>query len=223
MTLIPSDAHNFAHSSVGVPRTGAELAKQASYLQLISLSDEDLLDSLKSGHADSLAVLFDRYHKFVLNIAYKVLHDLGEAEDVMQEVFFELYRRADRFDRDKGSTKTWIGLYAYHRSLNRRQHLNVRKAYETETVSNVHEQCLQYTRTIWGNLTCEECAELIKRGMSVLNEKQRRTLTLVYSEGLLLSEIAEHMKDSYSNIRHYYYRGLKKLRETMLSKRPSES
>ena len=84
---------------------------------------------LQAGQNDALAVLFDRYQKLVLSIALKIVRDPGEAEDVTQTVFLDIYRAVAQFDPRKGNTKVWLMQYAYHRAINRRQHLNVREFY----------------------------------------------------------------------------------------------
>src|SRR5262245_4190806 len=94
------------------------------------MSDEDVMEQLGNGYPDALPMLFDRFHRLVLKIALRILRDPGEAEDVMQEVFLEIFNRAAQFDPAKGSAKTWILQYAYHRSLSRRQYLALRNFYD---------------------------------------------------------------------------------------------
>ena len=86
------------------------------------------MEQLREGHPDALPSLFNRFYRLVLKIALRILRDPGEAEDVMQEVFFEIFNKAAQFDPAKGSTKTWIVQYAYHRSLSRRQYLSLRNS-----------------------------------------------------------------------------------------------
>ena len=86
---------------------------------LVNATDEDLLEQLRSGVADALAVLFDRHCPLVFSVAHRILQDSGEAEDLMQEVFLEIYRDAGKFDPARGSVKDWILQYASDRSLNR--------------------------------------------------------------------------------------------------------
>src|SRR6266852_7574972 len=57
-----------------------------SFDGLRSLADELVIAHLRAGHGDALGVLFDRYHRLVIHVALKIIHDVGEAEDVMQNV-----------------------------------------------------------------------------------------------------------------------------------------
>src|SRR5258708_32338497 len=88
-----------------------------------------LLQCLGAGVGDAMTVLFDRYYRLVLTIAYRILRDRAEAEDLMQEVFLEIFRDADKYDSSRGSVKTWLLQYVYHRSLNRKQYLSLRGFY----------------------------------------------------------------------------------------------
>jgi len=85
------------------------------------VSDEDLLQQLRGGATDALAILFDRHWRQVFSVADRILRNSAVAEDVMQEVFLEIYRDASKFDPAGGSVKTWILQRANHRSLNRWQ------------------------------------------------------------------------------------------------------
>lgn len=187
---------------------------QLSYSRLKKLTDEELLGLLKEGKQDALAVLFERYHRSVLSIALKILRDASEAEDVMQDVFFEIYRSAGNFNADKGTTKRWILLYATHRSLNRRCYLERRRFFDSREIDEVRAE-LVHSPCAWGGLTLGECSRLLEQGIAGLTEKQRETLRLEYFHGYLLSEIAKHMNESLYNVRHHHYRGLQKLRKIL--------
>jgi hypothetical protein len=68
-----------------------------SFAELKLLSDGELMAHLQTGCNDALAILFDRYHRLVLSIALKIVRDSGEAEDVMQSVFLEIFRSVAQF------------------------------------------------------------------------------------------------------------------------------
>ena len=110
-----------------------------SFDGLRSLADELVIAHLRAGHGDALGVLFDRYHRLVLHVALKILHDVGEAEDVMQNVFMEIYKVAAQFDPARGTTKMWILRYAYHRSMNRRKQLQIRHFYASTDITAIED------------------------------------------------------------------------------------
>jgi RNA polymerase sigma-70 factor (ECF subfamily) len=191
---------------------------EPSFEQLSRFADEDLMRHLKAGHNDALAVLFDRYHRLILSVAFRILRDVSEAEDVMQSIFLEIWKAAGQFDASRGTTKVWLLQYAYHRSMNRRQYLSRRGFYDKGQVddgeSNPAETPLETSRP--GQLACPEIYSLVHRGLDSLNHPQRRTLKLAHFEGMSLKEIAQYTGESLGNVRHYYYRGLSRLRALLL-------
>jgi RNA polymerase sigma-70 factor, ECF subfamily len=186
--------------------------------KLKDLPDEQLMEHLQAGHGDALAVLFDRYHRLVLSIALKIVKDAAEAEDVLQNVFLEIFRTAAQFDPARGTTKTWLLQYAYHRSLNRKQQLTVRHFYHRENSDDVETFMPAQTNSVIGRFSSEETKHLVRQGLASLNHRQRQVLELASFGGLSMNEIAEKTGESLSNVRHYYYRGLKKMRALITGK-----
>ncbi len=187
--------------------------------QLPHLSDEDLMSALQAGEQDALAVLFDRYHRLIYSIARKIVRDSSEAEDVMQNVFFEIFRSAAQFDPAKGTCKGWLLQYAYHRSINRRQQLNARSFYGQTSVDDIKPELCQKTSS-FGRLSQGDVAHLIRQGLETLNEKQRNVIFLASYEGLTMREISARTNESLLNVRHHFYRGLKKLRSFVAANQP---
>jgi RNA polymerase sigma-70 factor, ECF subfamily len=175
------------------------------------LNDDQLMALLQAGHGDALAVLFDRYHRLVLSIALKIVRDRSEAEDVSQNVFLEIFRAAAQFDPHKGTTRTWLLQYAYHRSFNRRQQLAAKHFYQEIDIQDL-EMLRSDTGSLLARFSQTELKHLLRQGLASLNTQQRQALELASYDGLSMSEIASKTGESVSNVRHYYYRGLKKLR-----------
>jgi RNA polymerase sigma-70 factor (ECF subfamily) len=184
--------------------------------ELRRLPDEELMLRLQEGQNDGLAVLFDRYQKLVLSIALKIVRDPGEAEDVTQTVFLDVFRAVAQFDPRKGNTKVWLMQYAYHRAINRRQHLEGREFYRNTELEEEVEPRPVAPRAILG-LSVPETKALVRQGMEALSDTQRRVIELACYEGLSMREIAERTGESFVNVRHHYYRGLQRLRSFITS------
>lgn len=167
---------------------------------------------LQEGQGDALAVLFDRYQKLVLSIALKIVRDPGEAEDVTQTVFLDVYRAVAQFDPSKGNTKVWLMQYAYHRAINRRQHLQCRDFYNVTELEGEALDTLPADAHATFGLSSAEARELVRQSMAALSDTQRSVIEMACYEGLSMREIAERTGDSFVNVRHKYYRGLQKLR-----------
>jgi RNA polymerase sigma-70 factor, ECF subfamily len=196
------------------PPAGSSLTRSVhptTFAKLKGLDDSELMAQLQGGCNDALAVLFDRYHRLVLSIALKIVRDPGEAEDVMQSVFLEIFRSMAQFDPAKGTTKVWILQYAYHRAINRRQHLNARNFYNQANLDEVKTRLTEAASTL-GGFTQHELTHLLRQALATLNGPQKKVVELASYNGLSMREIADKMGDSLSNVRHHYYRGLEKLR-----------
>src|ERR1700688_3081191 len=81
----------------GSPEQGSSQPHFVQYAELASMPDDIVMGYLQGGNNDALAVLFDRYHRLVLNVALRILRDRGEAEDLVQSVFLEIFRSAAQF------------------------------------------------------------------------------------------------------------------------------
>jgi len=176
-----------------------------------SLSDDALVHNITGGCCECFSVLFERYCRRVISVAFRILRDRQEAEDVAQEVFLAIFLQREQFDESRGSVKTWILQFAYFKSLLRRRYLRIRKFYDQEEYLESQDFRLKTPSEVAG-LGAAEWARLVESGLSSLNPKQRQVLELVHFEGLTLLETSERIRESFANARNYYYRGLKALR-----------
>jgi RNA polymerase sigma-70 factor, ECF subfamily len=184
--------------------------------ELRLLTDDQLMLRLQEGVNDALAVLFERYQRLVFSIALKIVRDRGEAEDVTQNVFLEIYRSVAQFDPQKGTLKIWLLQFAYHRSFSRNRYLNMRKFYNQES----EEDLDSFSRSEFltsGRYAPAELRLLLQQGLASLGESQKRVIELASYDGLSMQEIADKTGSSLSNVRHHYYRGLQKLRSFLTS------
>lgn len=176
-------------------------------------SDEELLIDLAKGSRDSLSFLFRRHARTVRAVAFRVLRDSAEADDLVQDVFLFLSRKASLFDPAKGSGRSWIIQVAYHRSIDRKRYLNSRKFYSLLGLDDAEISTptfrTAYEESIEGVLGRETLRE-IKDSLSL---DQLRVIELHFYEGHTIDEIAREMKQTVGNVRNHYYRGLEKIRE----------
>jgi RNA polymerase sigma-70 factor, ECF subfamily len=194
--------------------------ESADWLELRLLSDEALMTHVGGGHPDALAVLFCRYRRLVLNVAWRILHDRGEAEDLVQSIFLEILQSAARFDAAKGSARSWILQYAYHRSFNRREYLYLR-GIPKQTGSYTPDQEIS---SAWrsGSFDMFESGRLVREALGHLNLKQKEILELAFYEGLSMREIARRTGGSFDSVRHHFYRAIGKLRSIYCGKEQQE-
>jgi RNA polymerase sigma-70 factor (ECF subfamily) len=190
------------------PSPGASRGR-VPYAQLANFADERLIEELLGGNTDAFAILFKRYHRLVHVTALNILRDAGEAEDLTQTVFLEIYRRVGQFDPRRGTLKVWLLQFAYSRSMHRRNYLQVRQFHKHVDLAEVEEELGHWSRQ---RLDLPETMRLASEVLAVLPEAQRQTIEMFFFEGLTLAEISERRNEKFSNVRHHYYRGLEQLR-----------
>ena len=169
---------------------------------------------IQEGDEHALGLLLERYANLVLGIGLKVLRDREEAEELVQDVFFQVYRKSHLFDPQRGSPRAWLLQTAYHRAFDRREYLQVRRFYDSKSVEDLSD-VVRASSDVEYEARMRQGETIIRRAFEDLTEKQRQTLTLFFFEGYTLREISRHLQESLANVRHYYYRGLKHLKESL--------
>ena len=169
------------------------------------------------GDKDALASLFRRYARIVRGVAYRVLRDASEADDLLQDIFILVHRLCWTFDGSKSPARFWILQMTYRRAISRRRYLTSRHFYtrldldqaanqlgDLPSKSGRHEASMD---------TVLERTEALKSWLAELSERQRQTLHLFFFEGYTFDEIAAKLGQTVGNARNHYYRGLDKLRK----------
>jgi RNA polymerase sigma-70 factor (ECF subfamily) len=204
---LTSDAHTaFEGPSADLQR--AEDSFLSALKQRLS-SDEELADQLKRGNADALATLFRRHSPLLFTIARRILKNDSEAEDTVQQVFFDVFRSIHQFDPRKGAFKTWLLMFAYHRTFNSRRSQIASRFFDTDPL----EDHVFGLTSHENRHSTPESGILVDQVLGSLQPRQRRTIELVYYEGLSAEEVSRRTGESVRVVRHNLYRGLDKLRQ----------
>jgi len=187
---------------------------------LFTPSDEALLADICQGSAEALCVLFRRYAQMVRGVAYRVLHDTSEADDLLQDIFLLVHRLCETFDSTKGSARFWILQMTYRRAISRRRYLNSRHFYTRVDLDDVGTE-LADPRTsaaeIEGVIDATRGNGKLQKVFEELSENQQQTLKFFFVEGYTFDEIAEKLGQSRGNIKNHYFRGLERLRKHIFS------
>lgn len=205
----------FPNGLAKAPDTGAGAddrchshADLTSNFSIAEPSDEQLLSQVGLGSRDALGLLFRRHARAVFHVAWRILRDESEADDLRQEVFLYLSERSQYFDAQKGSGSSWIMQVTYHRAIDRRRYLDFRQHYSAEEFDG---QRMPTTAAQPSPETLDGKA-IRDRLKEQLTAVQQQTLELHFFEGYSLREIAERNGQTVGNVRHHYYRALDRLR-----------
>jgi RNA polymerase sigma-70 factor, ECF subfamily len=190
--------------------SAAELERQSAQANVLA-DDEGLMIRIQKGEEHALGLLLERYGTVVMAIGIKVLRDREEAQELVQEVFFQVFRKCDLYDPGKGTARAWLLQTAYRRAFDRREYLQIRGFYERKNVEDLVE-IMQASSSVEREALINEQEAILRQAFADLTTKQKSTLTLFFFEGYTLREISEKMKEPLPNVRHHYYRGLKTLK-----------
>jgi RNA polymerase sigma-70 factor, ECF subfamily len=203
--------------SLAVLRADTQAPDSTVQSVLSELSDERLIVRVGEQGGEALALLFRRYSRLVRGVALRILRDASEADDLLQEVFLFVHRKANIFDPNKASVRSWIVQMTYQRAIDRRRYLQARQFYTHLDMDGVEdiadsrgnrEKEQDFWSSLVGNTT-------ISGLLGTLTEDQRNTLVLYLFEGYAFADIAKKLDQSLGNVRNHYYRGLEKLRKQM--------
>ncbi|PYY19936.1 MAG: hypothetical protein DMG62_24140 [Acidobacteria bacterium] len=176
------------------------------------LSDDELMLQVKAGDQAAFAIVMRRHARAVLAVGRRVLHDQGTAEELVQDVFLLIYKRSALFDSQRGSLRAWLIQIAYHEAYRARQRLTLRHIYEEQTIDNCLD-VLESAVTPEYHAFLAQSENSLRQAFKQLSRKQQETMELFFFEGYTLREISERLGESLGNVRHYYYRALKEMKD----------
>jgi RNA polymerase sigma-70 factor (ECF subfamily) len=162
-----------------------------------------LLHRLAEGDQEALGSLYDLYSGFVNALALRILHDAAEAEDVVQEVFVQVWRQAARFDPERGNPESWLYTMARTRALDRLRRRASRREAGDEALP------------IGAASSATEEALAVRAALASLSPDQRCALELAYYEGLSQTEIASRLGQPLGTVKTRIRTAMIRLRESL--------
>lgn len=171
--------------------------------------DASLLALVQRGDEQAMASLFDRYSKVVYSVALRVLRDPASAEDVLQEIFMQIWRSPDGFIATRGSLGGWLAVVSRNRSIDA-----LRRKRPTESVDDIAlSSPYNLSEEAERNIMIARAREVIV----LLPTEQRKTLEMAFFDGLTHSEIAEMTGDPLGTVKTRIRSALLSLRKAFQS------
>lgn len=179
-------------------------------------SDQALMRRVAEGDRESFHELFRCHASTALGLLVKILKRREEAEEVLQDVFLEIWNRAERYDHRKASVKGWILLRARSRAIDR---VRSRKA-RAERERGAHEAQVRRVGADvepvgTSQLEQEERSRQIGSALERLPEPQRQALEMAFFEGLTQTQIAQRLDAPLGTIKSRVLLGMQKLRQSL--------
>jgi RNA polymerase sigma-70 factor (ECF subfamily) len=155
--------------------------------------DATLLGRVERGDEQAMAALFDRYSRVVYSVALRVLRDASAAEDILQEIFMQLWRNPDRFIATRGSLGGWLAIVSRNRSIDA-----LRRKRPTE---QVEDAILASPTNLADEAQRSLMMERARAAITQLPVEQRKTLEMAFFDGLTHTEIAEMTGDPLGTVK----------------------
>jgi RNA polymerase sigma-70 factor (ECF subfamily) len=176
--------------------------------------DVDLLQRIARQDRGAFAEFYDRHSTLMFSIACKILNDQTEAEDVLQEVFVQIWEKAARFDPKLGKATSWAATLTRNKAIDRIRASQRRTRLADEATV---EQAVLGEGSDSANdaVHGHEKAKLIQSAVVGLPEEQRRAIELAYFSGLTQDEISKKLNEPLGTIKARIRRGLLKLRDQL--------
>lgn len=170
-----------------------------------------LIDRLIQRDETALAALYDRYAGMLWSVLNRILHDTQAAEEILQDIFFQLWRTASQFDATRGSLPAWLMVIARNRAISRLRRHNPAAGdalVESTAISAVNIESAASQKQLLGR---------VKDALENLPKEQRAAVELAYFEGLTHSEIAQRTGDPLGTVKTRLRSAVETLKRTLHS------
>ena len=159
---------------------------------------------MRTGNDGALALLYDRYSSLVYSVALRVLADTGAAEDILQEVFMQLWRNPGVFDSSRGNLGAWLSVIARNRAID-----GLRKRRPEADIADV---VVSVEPDLASEADRSRAMQKVRGVLAEMSAPQRRALEMAYFEGLTHSEIDAKTGEPLGTIKTRIRAGLLALR-----------
>jgi len=173
--------------------------------------DVELLKAIAAKDEAALAQLYDRYRVILFGLLMRILNNREEAEDVLQEVFLQVWRKAADFDETRGRPFTWLVTLGRSRGIDRLRMLAARDRATEASARDTFEETSDAATDAFRS----EQRGLVSNALAQLPDEQQRPLMLAYFDGLTQSEIATRLGTPLGTVKTRMRTGLMKLRELL--------
>ena len=181
--------------------------------ELLELADEDLMQLVRRGDDRAFGIVYDRHASAAFSLAYRMTGARIAAEDVVQEAFLSLWRSSERYDRDRGSVRTWILGIVHNRAIDalRRSVVHAKRRASDE---GIEERFEARERTDVEVARRDEARE-VRTALKTLPAEQQKVIELAYFGGFTHTEIAAMLETPIGTIKGRMRLGLEKMRHQL--------
>jgi RNA polymerase sigma factor (sigma-70 family) len=174
-------------------------------------SDETLVGRLIGGDQSALQPLYDRHSRLLYSVALRITGDVGSAEELLQDTFFQLWSRVSQFDVTRGSLIGWLLTITRYRAISR-----IRRKSALFFTESFREDTVVLPRNIGPTILDQQIArQLVSSALAGLSEAQREAITLAYFDGLTCDEVAVRTRTPVGTVKTRMRSALKSMKRTL--------
>ena len=181
-----------------------------------AVEDAALMRAIAERDPDALALLYDRYSGILKALVIRVVHDEAEADDLLQEIFMQIWRQAKNYSQKKGQALGWIVTLTRRRAIDR---LRKRQAYHRVTerleLETEHQPDSWVHNRIEGDILQDDLRQFLRQRIEALPALQRQAIDLAFFKGMSQREIAVHTNTPLGTIKTRLELGLRKLYDSV--------
>ena len=173
----------------------------------------ELVRRVGLGDQRSFAALYDRFAMVLFSTAFRVLKNQEAAEDVLQEVFVQIWKKAPLYDSTRGRPLTWALTLTRNKAIDVLRSMQRRSCLQSDVQQDVQSFEHSQDRSFFDSVTSAETSKLVRDTILQLPNQQREAIELAFFSSMTHTEIAERLKVPLGTIKARIRRGMMVLRE----------
>jgi RNA polymerase sigma-70 factor (ECF subfamily) len=177
--------------------------------------DGALIRLITQGHEPALGELYERYGRLVFSIATNSVSDAELAEEITQDVFLRVWKRADTYVAGYGKVVTWLARIARNRAIDVIRQQNVRPEGHSISWAEVMENTLPDSQSVEADFDLTQRQQAVRLAIAQLPEEQQRALALAYFKGYSHQQIADELGEPLGTVKTRIRLGMQKLSQSL--------
>jgi len=178
-------------------------------------TDEQLISAICKGEESAIEVLYERYHRYAYSLAYRILRDPVASEDIVQDAFLSIWRKASSYQAQNGSVQSWIQAIVRHRAIDKVR-ASAHREYQWTPLQADNEQDPPGEQPdVWEQAWQSEQHRIICEVMVQIPSEQRMVIELAYFGGLTHAEISEQCHIPLGTVKGRMRLGLQKMKSLL--------
>src|SRR5207249_2451424 len=177
--------------------------------------DEELISAICLGAEWAMEILYQRYHRYAYALAYRILRESTSAEDIVQDAFLSIWRKAASYQKQHGSVYSWLQAIVHHRAIDKIRSAAHRDQQWTPLQSEGEQDPPSPQPEVWEEAWRQEQSQLIRTVLEQLPAEQREVIELAYFGGYTHTQIAERKNIPLGTVKGRMRLGLQKMKHLL--------